>query len=380
MNDVFSTTWGRWTARILSMLLGVALAAGFTTWRAFQSIGQVEFNVPEARSVLAEMSVEEREETARLFTEEEAARLAEELAATEEAILLEQLALAEAEGRVIEEVVVPYTNPAAVSPPLPDGMFDAYLLIGADESGRLADAIILVLEPTDGSATFMVSLPRDLYIPNPCAGRYSRINANLGGCRGVAGGTTLLSWAVETYTGIKVDHFALVNFAGFAAVVDAVGGVPLCFDYPTRDDKSGLNVAAGCQTADGATALAWVRSRRTEQLVDDVWVSLGASDFTRQRREQDLLFLVASRLNSFSSLGSFQAVVDSVAGSVRLDSAMSFAGAVGLAWEHRGLTASQVTRLSIPVENYRTGSGALVLVPTRSFNAVLSAAYPPAAR
>jgi len=362
------------------MLLGVALAAGFTTWRAFQSIGQVEFNVPEARSVLAEMSVEEREETARLFTEEEAARLAEELAATEEAILLEQLALAEAEGRVIEEVVVPYTNPAAVSPPLPDGMFDAYLLIGADESGRLADAIILVLEPTDGSATFMVSLPRDLYIPNPCAGRYSRINANLGGCRGVAGGTTLLSWAVETYTGIKVDHFALVNFAGFAAVVDAVGGVPLCFDYPTRDDKSGLNVAAGCQTADGATALAWVRSRRTEQLVDDVWVSLGASDFTRQRREQDLLFLVASRLNSFSSLGSFQAVVDSVAGSVRLDSAMSFAGAVGLAWEHRGLTASQVTRLSIPVENYRTGSGALVLVPTRSFNAVLSAAYPPAAR
>lgn len=375
---MLATSWSRWTVRLLSIALGVTLAAAFTAWQAYRSIGQVELNVSEARLTQAALTDEARSESARAFTEAEARRLADELAATEEALLAEELALAAAEDRIID--AADETNPFATSPPLPDEMFDAFLLIGADASGFLADAIILVLEPTDGSRPMMVSLPRDLYVPNPCSGTYTRINANLNGCPGVAGGSTMLSWAVEDFTGIEVDRFAKVDFEGFADVIDAIGGIDLCFEHPTRDIKADLDVPAGCQRADGETALAWVRSRRTEQLVNGEWVSTGASDFTRQRRQQDVLFLVASRLNRFSSIGSFRQVAQSVSDSVRLDNGTSFGEAIVLAWEHRGMRSGDVQRLSVPVENYRTSQGAAVLVPTESFNAVLSAAYPAARR
>ena len=61
-----------------------------------------------------------------------------------------------------------YGNPAATGLPLADDMFDAYLGVGSDASGTRADTIILALAPTDGAAPILVSLPRDLYVQNPC--------------------------------------------------------------------------------------------------------------------------------------------------------------------------------------------------------------------
>ena len=52
--------------------------------------------------------------------------------------------------------------------------------------------------------------------------------------------------------GIPINHYIEVDFAGFKGVVDAIGGVPMYFDTPMRDDNSGLNVTeAGCTTLDG---------------------------------------------------------------------------------------------------------------------------------
>ncbi len=307
----------------------------------------------------------------------EQAMLAEELARLDDQVLKDIMEAAAAQARLVEESK--YKNPFATNPPLPDDMFNSYLIIGADASGYLADVIILMLQPTDGAAPIMMSLPRDLYIPNACTGEFSRVNANLGGCKGVANGPTLLALTVADFTGITIDHFALVNFEGFAKVIDVLGGVELCFDHPTRDAKSKLEVEAGCIRANGATTLAWVRSRSTEQLVDDQWVAIGASDFTRQRKEQDVLFLIAHKLTSFSSLSSFQSVANSLSNSVRLDSGLSFTNALALAWHYRGLGKSQVNRISLDYDNYRTPQGALVLAPTESFNAVLAEVYPPAA-
>lgn len=325
------------------------------------------------------------------LTDEEAVAAGADIAAIEETLLAEDLAEFEDE-QVVDDflnaaavaarhVEKPgYKNPFAVNPPLPDDMFNSYLIIGADASGYLADVIILMLQPTDGAAPILMSLPRDLYVPNACTGKYSRINANLGGCKGVANGPTLLSLTVADFTGITIDHFAVVNFQGFAKVIDVLGGVDLCFDYPTRDAKSKLEVGAGCIRANGATTLAWVRSRSTEQLVNQEWVKIGASDFTRQRKEQDVMFLIAQKLTSFSSLGSFQGVATSLSNAVRLDSGLSFSNALALAWQYRGLGKSQVNRISLNYENYRTPQGALVLAPTESFNEVLAGVYPPAAR
>lgn len=73
--------------------------------------------------------------------------------------------------------------------------------------------------------------------------------------------------------GIPTDHPVTVDLAGFASVVDAVGGLDVDVPAPVRDEQAGLLVTrAGSQHVDGATALALVRSRHPEHLVDGAWV------------------------------------------------------------------------------------------------------------
>lgn len=272
-----------------------------------------------------------------------------------------------------ETVVLPDMS----SPPLPDGMFTAYTLIGADLSGYLADTIILVLLPYDGSVPILASLPRDLYLPTPCGGSYSRINSTLGGCKGVASGPELLSLTIEDFTGISVDHFAMVGFSGFTQIIDVLGGVQVCVDYPTRDIKAGLDIEAGCTQADGATTLAWVRSRQPEQLVDGEWGRVtGASDFSRQSHQHDVLMQLFSRMTSFGSLTSLGEVAQQVASSTRLDSAFSIGDAVSLAWSYRNVDSSSLKIVRLSYEDYRTADGAQVLLPSIKFAEALAKVYP----
>ncbi len=361
------------------VLIGVGVGVVWLD-RFVETVASEEYSPVETAAVLEAIPDDVREELRRELSEAERQRLADEYAALSDRQEAEEEALARAQ-ELLDAIEVPsFSIPTAESPALPDSMFDAYLLIGSDASGYLADVVLLVLFPTDGSAPMMVSIPRDLYVVNPCTESYNRVNAMLGGCRGFAGGTTLLSLAVQRFTGVEVDHFALVNFSGFEQVIDAVGGVPLCFDNPTRDVESELEVEAGCIQASGETTLAWVRSRRTEELRDGVWVPTAGSDFVRQRRQQELLFKLAGQLRSFGSFAAFADVAESVAGAVRLDSGLSFGDAALVAWRNRELTSASVTRLTISVQDYRTPGGAAVLIPAQTFNNVLAAAYPPAAR
>ena len=162
----------------------------------------------------------------------------------------------------LEDVVVAQLAPAEA--------YRSFLLIGTDDAAGIADVIILAVLPADGSEPFMVSVPRDLYIPNRCTNDYTRINATLHGC-GEVNGPTALSLAVEDFTGISVNHFALFDFAGFADIIDGVGGVEICVEYERTDWRADLHLAAGCTQADGATALAWVRSRQPRENVDGTW-------------------------------------------------------------------------------------------------------------
>ena len=272
----------------------------------------------------------------------------------------------------------PYAlTPNSFGTPIDDEVFTSYLLVGADASGFLADVIILALQPEDGANPIMVSLPRDLFVWNLCERTLTRLNEGLGGCTGVASGSELLAIMVEDYTGIPVDHVARVNFAGFARVVNVMGGVTICVDHPTRDAKSGLNItSAGCRRANGETALAWVRSRQTEQLIRGNWVGVAGSDFARQTRQQDVLFQLADKASGFSSPVSLTNKLAAVASSVRLDSSWTFGQAVSTAWRYRGISKDSVSRFSIEVQNHRTPRGAAVLLPTASFKDQLEEIYP----
>lgn len=268
-------------------------------------------------------------------------------------------------------------NPFAISPPLDDDLFEAILLIGADESGLRADAIVLVLV-ADGEDPIMVSIPRDLYIENPCTEEYTRVNANLNGCGSSISGPELLSLAVGRFTGVTIDHFVLADFSGFADAVNAVGGIAWCFEYPVRDVKAHLDAPAGCYTLDGETALAWARSRHTQVYKDGTWQGTGASDFTRQEHQQEMLFQLLRKASSFSSIRSLQGMAEATVENVTLSESLSVSHAVGLAWDYRGLGPSDIATIYLEADPYVTSGGAWVLQPTVSFNEILSEVYPAA--
>ena len=98
--------------------------------------------------------------------------------------------------------------------------------------------------------------------------------------------------------GIGIDHFIQVDFCAFKTLVDAVGGVAIPFEYPTRDTHTGLTVPApGCFNLSGDHALAYVRSRHYEYLSPKTgkWVEDGFADLGRISRQQDFLRRVVAK-------------------------------------------------------------------------------------
>ncbi len=263
-----------------------------------------------------------------------------------------------------------------------DEMFDAYLVVGNDAKpeaeGARADAILLYLEPAGGGAPVLVSIPRDLYVPSPCDGELRRINANLDGCGDDVGGPALLALAVEDYTGIPVDHYAAFGFDGFTEIVDQVGGVEICVPNALRDGAGDL-LPAGCTVADGATALAWLRSRTTFEFVDGEWQALADDgDLARNQRQQQFLLLMLEKLNDFRSPSGLSRLVEELSGTFVLDDQLSLTAAVGVAWDLRDLDPGTIARPVLPVEPGVTAEGGFVLMPAAAFSEVLAPIHPEA--
>ena len=204
---------------------------------------------------------------------------------------------------------------------IPDGERPAsgagrtYLVIGSDsredlsreERARLGtgqatgirtDTIMLLQTQLGGPAT-LVSIPRDSYVSIPGHGK-NKINAAY-----ALGGPKLLVTTVEQATGLKVDDVVMTGLGGFAGVVDAVGGVRLCPKTAIKDDKAHLDVAAGCQTMDGKTALGYARARYSDP----------RGDLGRVERQREVLAAIASKTLSPSVIGvPWRAVPAAVAG------------------------------------------------------------------
>ncbi|OIV38609.1 hypothetical protein BIV57_04985 [Mangrovactinospora gilvigrisea] len=155
---------------------------------------------------------------------------------------------------------------------------------GSDQ-GRRTDTIIVLHTGSDG--TTLVSIPRDSWVTIPAyqgtAAHQSKINSAFG-----QGGAPLLVRTVETATGLRMDHYAEIGFAGFVNIVDALGGVHICLTAPVKDSKSGADLPVGCQTLDGQQALAFVRARYFDP----------TSDFGRMKRQQQFLSALADRFLS----------------------------------------------------------------------------------
>ena len=149
--------------------------------------------------------------------------------------------------------------------------------------------MILRFDPKSGNAAIL-SIPRDLWVPIAGTTESNRINS------AYTKGNDVLINTVEQNFGIPINHFIDVDFYGFKDLVDALGGVTVYFDLPTRDKNTGLRVTQpGCVTLNGIDALAYVRSRHFSQEINGKWKEDQSSDFGRISRQQDFIRRAATK-------------------------------------------------------------------------------------
>lgn len=276
----------------------------------------------------------------------------------------------------------------ASDPQMPVAVDDdafAVLIVGSDQRSvsalsRRADVIMLFVVPPDDLDPILVSIPRDLYLPDPCFGGDARVNQALSGCGDLASGPELLAVVVEDFTGIQVDHFAVFDFVGFRKIVDRVGGVEICVDNPVRDSRTDphpLSLPAGCTMADGGQALAWVRSRRTQELVDGRWrIMPGVNDLARNQRQQELIIQALIRLKGFRDISELTALAEDLAEAFTIDDGLSLTSAVRLAWNMRRVDVDSIVRPVIPTRGFVSPRGESVLRPLEPFSDTLAEVYP----
>lgn len=256
------------------------------------------------------------------------------------------------------------TTPGGTRPAQSKGF--NYLLVGSDSregltaaqkkeyatgnaAGRRTDSIILVHVPQSGGKPSLVSLPRDSYVPIPGKGS-NKINAAFS-----FGGPNLLVETVEQVTDLHIDGYVEIGFAGFASVVDSVGGVNICVPFHMNDKKAGINLQKGCQVLDGKNALGYVRARYSDPRGD-----IGRAERQRQflsaimkKALTPSTVLVPTRYWSFSHASAKGLIVGE-------DTSMRDASRVLLAM--RAVSQGKGLSLVVPLQslNYQTNAGSSV--------------------
>lgn len=185
----------------------------------------------------------------------------------------------------------------------------------SDVTGRRSDTIMLMRYDTSTGTAALVSFPRDLYVSID-GGRKDRINS------AYSIGPDALVRTIQNEFGVPVNHYIEVDFAGFKRIVDAIGGVSICFDAPTRDLHTGLSIPeAGCFKLNGVQARQYARSRYLETWNGSDWKSEGGSDLGRIERQQNFITAAVHDAEAAVTANPLRSgdVIDAVVGALKLD-------------------------------------------------------------
>ena len=231
----------------------------------------------------------------------------------------------------------------------------------ATAAGKRSDTMLLVHISKARDKAVLVSIPRDTYalIPEhlnksgkmvPAA--HSKINSAFNW-----GGAPLLIQTLEQMTQLKIDHYVEVNFAGFARVVDSLGGIEVCTKKDIDDPKSHLVLAAGVHTLNGIEALKYVRTREFD----------GLGDLGRMQRQQAFMSSVIKKATSAAVLLNpitMTNFINSSLAAVTTDEGLKNSDLITLAKQMKSLATSNVRTLTVPLSNlnyYANGVTASVL-------------------
>lgn len=218
----------------------------------------------------------------------------------------------------------------------------------ATAAGKRSDTILLVHISKARDKAVIISLPRDTLVTIPqhtdsngkvIAPFQAKLNSAYN-----YGDAPLLIQVIEAMTNLRIDHYVEINFAGFAHMVDSLGGIQVCTKTNINDPKSHLVLAAGVHTLNGIQALKYVRTREFD----------GMGDLGRMQRQQQFMASVLRKatstgvlLNPIKMLNFFNAAM----ATVKTDSALNSGDLITLAKQMRNLSASKVRTLTVPLSN-----------------------------
>jgi len=276
-------------------------------------------------------------------------------------------------SEVPEPVVTASPSTSASEGPtdLSDGKDINILLMGSDTrdgkngdiGGRVAagmrnDTTIIMHIAADRSRIDLVSIPRDAQVTIPTCKLFDgttvkgwKADFNVAFANGGQHGNPAEAAActintVQKLTGLTIDHWAVVDFAGFEDMIDALGGVPMCIPEKIVSKKARLNLKPGPHVLTGKQALGLARMRTAE--VGDV----SGSDLQRIARQHQLLRQVSRVVlskNLLTDAGELTQFLKAAASALTMDTELADTRyLLGLAFSLRNLHPSSINFYTVP--------------------------------
>ncbi|WEV59726.1 LCP family protein [Bifidobacterium sp. ESL0728] len=239
-----------------------------------------------------------------------------------------------------------------------DGGDNAALGGSHDDGEHNADTSMVVQISADRSYIDLVSIPRDSLVNAPsCQTTKGVVPArhnvmfnsifatgwSVGGDLASAASCTMN--AVNALTGLKLEHFIVVDFQGLQGMINAIGGVNVCLPTDTKDDYTGLDLKQGLQHLDGTQATEYARMRHG--------TGTDGSDIMRAARQQYLvkeILTEALSKNLLTNSAQLYRLANEALKSLSISSGLSNATTLaGLALSLHSLKPDHVYARTIPV-------------------------------
>ena len=229
------------------------------------------------------------------------------------------------------------------------------LILGSDarpgETRARSDTIILARVDSTNREITMLSLPRDSRVEIPGYGLDKITHANL------YGGPALVMQTVKNLTGLPVNHYAELDFEGFVALVDAVGGVEITLEEALYDRHTGIAgglpgvtyIPAGTQRLNSAQALAFVRSRAYPD-----------GDFTRVKNQQKFLVAFVRQVLRGENITRLPSIAEAMADNV--ETSMRIPEVLALAQDFKDLSEQNMRGYSVPATTAMIGGVSYVIL------------------
>lgn len=219
------------------------------------------------------------------------------------------------------------------------GNIENYLLVGSDSralgdpntgetgdvTGNRSDTIMVLRVDSDTGTASILSIPRDLWVDRAGHDSQGRINSSYND-----GPAALVQTVQGGELRIPIHHYVEIDFSGFKTLVDSLGGVQVCFWYPTRDFNTGLDIPeGGCYLLNGTQGLAYARSRHYEEYRDGEWHEDPTSDLGRSTRQRAFVNAVLQTALAKVKANPFSVgeLVTSMGSAIRIDDELDPIGA-----------------------------------------------------